>query len=222
MDATNRIPAEQWALKRAMLLGSICLAVGLAAGWLIRGWESPLASTGQVTAAAQDQSSTAGSGAAASGANTAQLKQAADAQAAPLLQQLKSQPDNAELLTSIGNLYYDGQQYPTAIDYYGRALKVKPADASVRTDLGTAYWYMGNADAAIAQFDQALKDAPANSNTLFNRGLVKWEGKGDAVGAAADWKMLLAVNPNYAEKDKVQKMLANVEKHSAFSGVKGQ
>ena len=213
MSGTNQVSSE-WAVKRAMLLGAVCLAVGLAAGWLIRGWESPVAPT--AAASAQAPASTT-----APSANAAQLKQQADSQAAPLLEQLKTQPDNADLLTNIGNIYYDAQLYPAAIDYYTRSLKAKPADASVRTDLGTAYWYLGNADSAIAQFDAALTYAPTNANTLYNRGLVKWQGKGDAAGATADWKKLLATNPNYEAKDKVEQMLAQVEKHTNI-GMKGQ
>ncbi len=213
MSGTNQISSE-WALKRAMLLGGVCLAVGLATGWLIRGWENP-------TLSAPAASVQASAGPAAPAANAAQLKQKADAEAAPLLEQLKSQPENADLLSSIGNLYYDAQAYPVAIDYYTRSLKAKPTDASVRTDLGTAYWYLGNADSAIAAFDTALTFAPTNPNTLFNRGLVRWQGKGDASGAMADWKKLLATNPAYDEKAKVEQMLAQVEKHSAIP-MKGQ
>ncbi|UWZ85435.1 tetratricopeptide repeat protein [Occallatibacter riparius] len=213
MSGTNQV-SEDWALRRAMLLGALCLAVGLAAGWLIRGWESPVAPTVAASAPVQ-------AGSAAPSANAAQQKQQADAQAAPILEQLKAQPENADLLTNIGNIYYDAQLYPTAIDYYTRSLKAKPADASVRTDLGTAYWYLGNADSAIKEFDTALTYAPTNPNTLFNRGLVKWQGKGDAAGASADWKKLLATNPNYEAKDKVEQMLAQVEKHTNI-GMKGQ
>jgi tetratricopeptide (TPR) repeat protein len=214
MSGTNQVSSE-WALRRAMLLGAVCLAVGLAGGWLIRGWESPVAPAAAAASVQAPASSTA------TGANAAQLKQQADSQAAPLLEQLKTQPDNADLLTNIGNIYYDAQLYPAAIDYYTRALKAKPTDASVRTDLGTAYWYLGNADSAIAEFDTALTYAPTNPNTLYNRGLVKWQGKGDAAGASADWKKLLATNPNYEAKDKVEQMLAQVEKHSNI-GMKGQ
>jgi tetratricopeptide (TPR) repeat protein len=131
------------------------------------------------------------------------------------LEKLKSDPTNAGLLTNIGNLYYDAQEYPIAVDYYGRALKAEPSDANVRTDMGTAYWYMGHADEAIAQFNQALSYQPENSNTLFNRGLVKWQGKRDGAGAIADWKKLLATSPNYEAKDKVDQMLAEVEKQAA-------
>jgi tetratricopeptide (TPR) repeat protein len=198
-----------------MLLGAVCLVVGLAAGWLIRGWESPH------TAAAGPLATTPATTAAAPAPNAAQLKLQADQQATPLLEQLKAQPENAGLLAGIGNLYYDAQQYQTAIDYYGKSVKIKPADASVRTDLGTAYWYLGNADAAIDQFNSALNYAPANANTLFNRGLVKWEGKGDAQGAIADWKKLLATNPGYESRDKVEQMLAKVEKQTG-SGMTGQ
>jgi tetratricopeptide (TPR) repeat protein len=114
------------------------------------------------------------------------------------------------LLTSLGNLYYDAQQYPNAIQFYKRALAIRPADTAIRTDMGTAYWYMGNADLAIAEFDKALADAPDSPNTLFNRGLVNWKGKRDGPGAVADWKHLLAVNPNYEGKEQIDKMMAEV------------
>ena len=137
----------------------------------------------------------------------------ADAQAAPVIEKLKSDPNNPELLTSVGNFYYDAQQYQTAVDYYGRALKAKPSDAGVRTDMATAYWYMGNADTAIAEFNKALTYEPNKPNTLFNLGLVKWQGKMDINGAVADWQKLLAANPNYEGKDKVEQMIAEAKKH---------
>ena len=98
-------------------------------------------------------------------------------------------------LSAIGNLYYDAQQYSTAVDYYSRARQSRPSDASVRTDMATAYWYMGNSEEAIAQFNKALVDAPTNPNTLFNLGLVKWKARHDSAGAIADWKKLLEANP---------------------------
>src|SRR6185437_11404785 len=148
---------ESWALRRVMLLGAVCLAVGMAAGWLIRGWDSTQAGAQVNAANTQRAQSTP-----ATASDPTHLKAQADAQAAPQLEQLKAKPEDAALLASIGNLYYDAQQYAIAVDYYGRSLKGNPADAAVRTDLGTAYWYQGNADAAIAQFNQALTYAPNN------------------------------------------------------------
>lgn len=211
MTGTNRATLnqypDQWPLQRAMILGAVCIAVGVCGGWLIRGWDSSAlpAATSTTSSAIQQPDS-----AAAAPANSAQLKAEADTQAAPLLQQLKSQPGNADILTQLGNLYYDAQQYPLAVDYYGQVLLLRPSDVAVRTDRGTAYWLMGNADSALAEFNTALGYQPNNPNTLFNRGLVRWQGKHDAPGALADWKQLLASNPQYEARDKVLQMIADV------------
>jgi len=142
------------------------------------------------------------------------MQKMADTQAAPLIEKLKSDPANAELLASIGNLYYDAQQYPTAIDYYQRALKSEPKNTGVRTDMATAYWFMGNADAAIAEFQKSLSYEPTKANTLFNLGIVEWQGKMDIDRAVATWQKLLDTNPNYEAKDKVLELMAQAKKHS--------
>lgn len=214
MTETHEITAKTWTIRKALVMATVCLMLGTVSGWLIRGIQSPaLASSPQTASAPAPGPSAVNPSAPAS--DPAHLKLVADQEAAPLLEKLKSDPTNAGLLTNIGNLYYDAQQYPIAVDYYGRALNAQPSNANVRTDMGTAYWYMGHADEAIAQFNQALSYQPENSNTLFNRGLVKWQGKRDGAGAIADWKKLLATNPNYEAKEKVDQMLAEVEKQTA-------
>ena len=202
MTDTNRMARIRWTRERAALLGVVCLAAGMGGGWSIRGLKTSAPAAGANAAAVA-----APADAAAKAPSAAQLKEMADTQAAPLLDKLKADSNNPDLLVSLGNLYYDAQQYATAVDYYARALKGRPADAAVRTDMGTAYWYMGNADLAISEFNKALSYSPDNANTLFNLGLVKWKGKMDGAGAVADWKKLLAANPNYEGKDKVQQMM---------------
>jgi cytochrome c-type biogenesis protein CcmH/NrfG len=207
---------REWTNKQALILVTLCLMAGITGGWFVRGAFGIAPHTAAQAAIAPPASSPSFQASTTPARPTpASLKQMADAQAAPLLTKLNAHPKNADLLTSIGNLYYDAQQYPIAIDYYNRALQSKPSDSSVRTDMATAYWYLGRADQAIAQFDKALTYAPDNPNTLFNRGLVKWQGKHDAAGAIADWKKLLATTPNYEQKDKVQQMLSDVEKQTS-------
>jgi tetratricopeptide (TPR) repeat protein len=140
-----------------------------------------------------------------------QLKDAAEQQAAPIIEKLKAEPNNPELLATVGNIYYDGKQYAAAIDYYERSLKAQPADTSVRTDLGTAYWYKGDADKAIAEFEMSLTYDPNKADTLFNLGVVKWQGKKDGRGAVAAWQKLLDVNPAYPNKDTVLQLIAQVQ-----------
>jgi tetratricopeptide (TPR) repeat protein len=186
------------------------LLAGVAGGYLLRQGKAPFAAL----AARKASSATAegqGTGAATAATGPAQLKALADANAGPLLVKLQSDPNNPDLLTSIGNLYYDARLYSTAVDYYSRALKSKPSDVSVRTDMGTALWYLGDADAALTQFDTALSFEPNNPNTLFNRGVVRWQGKQDSAGAVADWKKLLATAPNYQGRAQVEQLIAQAQ-----------
>jgi tetratricopeptide (TPR) repeat protein len=199
MTHNNRTLVAQWTRSRAVILAAVCLTAGIAGGWEIRGKQTP-AVTGSALAVA-------GTGQVSQNPTPDQLREMADVKAAPMLDKLKSNPNNPDLAAGIGNVYYDAQLYPIAVDYYGRALKARPSDAAVRTDMATAYWYMGNADQAIAEFNNALHYAPNNPNTLFNLGVVMLRGKMDAAGAIADWEKLLAANPNYGEKDKVNQMI---------------
>ena len=210
MTDQNRTPAQnQWTSVQAYILSVICLLVGIAGGWLIRGSQASAAGTTAEIAAPAPT----GMGGQPTPSPT-QMKQMADTQAAPLLEKLKVDGNNAGLLAEIGNVYYDTQQYPTAIDYYDRALKITPENASVRTDLGTAKWYLGDSDGAIAEFNRALQYEPDKANALFNLGIVKWQGKMDVDGAVAAWKRLLATNPTYEGKDKVEQLIAQAKKHA--------
>ncbi len=218
MSATAPSYAIQWTRERTALLALVCLLAGIAGGWSFRGLHAKaLASAAPAQTA--DNAKPQPAPAAAPTPSPAQLKEVADAQAAPLIEKLKSDPANPELLAGVGNLYYDAQQYAVAVDYYARALRSKPADAAVRTDMGTAFWFMGDADKAIAEFEKALVYVPDNPNTLFNLGMVKWKGKKDAAGAIASFEKLLATDPNYEQKNQVEEMLAQLKGHASGAGV---
>jgi tetratricopeptide (TPR) repeat protein len=210
MTGTTPATNNHWSLQGAMVLMAACLMAGIAGGYLIREWRADLAATATRTANSAERPAQ-GAGSAAGPSNPAQIKALADANAAPLLAKLQGDPNNSDLLTNVGNLYYDARQYSTAVDYYGRALKTKPSDVSVRTDMGTALWYLGNVDEALLQFDTALSFEPGNPNTLFNRGVVRWQGKQDAAGAIADWKKLLATDPNYPGRNQVEQLIAQAQ-----------
>ena len=208
MTGTKQKSAQVWTPKSAVLLWIAALAVGIGAGWLLHFPKSAAAATPSVPSSASTPAPV--NQPASPDQLAAQMKAAADQRATPLLEQLKSNPENPDLLASVGNLYYDAQQYTTAVKYYEHSLKSRPADASVRTDMATAYWYLGDADTALAQFDQALTYAPNNPNTLLNRGIVRWKGKSDPAGALADWKKILATSPNYDQKAQVEQLIAQV------------
>lgn len=205
-------PATNWTSVQAYTLAVICLLLGIAGGWLVRGSQSPPIAPG-ADAAGMGAPSSMDAGAGSRPAPE-QLKKMADAQVAPLLEKLKASPNDAALLANVGNIYYDAQQYPAAIGYYQQSLKLQPADASVRTDMGTAYWYTGDADTALAELGKALQYEPNKANALFNLGIVKWQGKMDVEGAVAAWQKLLKTNPNYEGKEKVEQLIAQAKKHA--------
>ncbi|MBZ5722955.1 MAG: tetratricopeptide repeat protein [Acidobacteriia bacterium] len=209
-DATRTTSQNNnWTNVQAYTLAVTCLLAGVLAGWLVRGSQSPAAAM-QVASA---QSATSSSDAATP--TPEQLQHMADTQAAPLLERLKTDPNNVEVLANVGNIYYDTQQFPTAIQYYERALQQQPANTGVRTDLATAYWYLGNPDTAIQEFNKALSYEPTKPNTLFNLGIVRWQGKMDVAGAVAAWQKLLDTNPSYENKSKVLELIAQAKKHSS-------
>jgi len=211
-DANREISIQQWTSVQAYVLAVICLLVGIAGGWLIRGSQSPAAAGTETASAPAPAPAMANPG--TQTPSPAEMQKMADTQAGPLLEKLKAYPNNAGLLANIGNVYYDAQQFATAIDYYQRALKVEPANAGVRTDMATAYWYTGNADTAIVEFQKSLSYEPNKANTLFNLGIVEWQGKMDIDKAVAIWQKLLDTNPNYEGKDKVLELMAQAKKHS--------
>lgn len=202
---SEAIPTGYWSSTQSYVLAVITLLLGVAIGYLVRG--SATAETTGQTASTSGTSSNWGS------SNFAQQPALPDVTVRavePLLEQLKIRPNDAELLINIANTYYDGKDYPHAIDYYQKALKLRPQDVNVRTDMATAIWYSGDPDGAIKEYEQSLKFQPTHPQTLFNMGIVKWQGKKDGKGAVQFWEKLLASNPGYPDRQKVQQLIDQV------------
>lgn len=209
-EANREARVTEWTSPQAYSFSVLCLVIGIVVGWLVHGSQSPVAAS----PVANSPTTTEPAASAGAQPTPAQLQHMADVQAGPMIDKLKADPNNASLLAGIGNVYYDAQSFPTAIDYYQRALKLDPANASVRTDMATAYWYTGNADSAIIEFKKSLSYEPNKPNALFNLGIVEWQGKMDVKAAVETWQKLLDTNPNFEGKDKVLQLMAEAKKHA--------
>ncbi len=192
-----------WTNAQAYVLASFCLLLGVALGYLFRG-----------SASSMPQAVTATQSTGVPVENT-QAQAALQQSVGPLLEAVNRNPADFDSLVKLGDLYYDGQQFPNAIQYYERALAIHPENPDVRTDLGTAYWYIGNADKALVEMETSLRYKPGHPQTLFNLGWVKWQGKADAKGAVAAWQKLLKVNPDYPQKQQVEQYIAKAKEHAA-------
>lgn len=209
---------------QAYTLAVITLAIGIAVGYFARGSSS--STSANLPENAQAAMSTPSQNPAPGSMGPGQLPGSTPEQQAtspemlakaaePLVAQLKTDPNNFDVLVKLGNLYYDGQAYPKAIEYYDKALQVQPNNPDVRTDLGTSYWYTGDADKALAEFQKSLSVRPNHAGTLFNVGIVEWQGKKDPKAAVLAWEKLLATNPNYPQKEQVQMLIERAKMHGA-------
>ena len=209
------VTVQGWTTVQAYTLAVVCLLLGSAVGYLLRGSEPaavvPAQAAAQMPGGNLGPAQIPGFGSVPGGGSSPEL---VDKAAQPMLEALKRNPRDADTLTRLGNLYYDSQLYQKAIEYYAQALKITPANPDVRTDMGTAMFYLGDSDKALAEFQKALSYKPNHANTLFNTGIVKWQGKKDAAGAIAAWEQLLKTNPNYPERQKVEDLLARAKQHA--------
>ena len=212
---------------QAYTLAVITLAIGIAVGYFARGPARTAVASGPVQTTTGAAPAGMGGGGGGGPMGGAQLPGIGSPQAAaaspemlakaaePMLAKLKANPKDSDTLAQLGNLYYDGQAYPQAIDYYTKYLEINPKNPDVITDLGTAYWYSGNPDKAIEEFEKSLAIRPNHPGTLFNLGIVRWQGKKDPKGAIVAWEQLLKTNPDYVQKDQVQMLIERAKMHGA-------
>lgn len=227
-NPSERANSAIWKPAQTYTLAAICLLIGLAIGYFLRGSASPtpvaIASEGapQTTQAASGQDPHAGMGQQRM-PSLDEMKQMADKQAAPLLAQLKNDPNSADLLNQIGTMYRATHQFKTAIEYYQKSLAINPKNVGARTDMASCLYYLGDVDGALAQLNKSLTYDPKHAGTLINIGIIKWKGKNDVDGAVAAWEKLLQVNPNFENKAMVEHMIAEAKqsKGPVITGVKG-
>jgi cytochrome c-type biogenesis protein CcmH/NrfG len=200
-----------WHARQVCAMAAVCLLVGLAIGYLFRGSQSPAPTQPQAGGAQPDTTAGLMGGKMPS---LDDMKRMADKQAAPLLEKIKSDPNNTQLLVQIGRIYTSTHQFKEAAVYYGKALQVEPKNVPTRTELASCMYYDGDVDGAINQLEQSLHFDPKDADSLFNLGMIKWQGKQDGPGALAAWQELLESNPqlNADRKATVQKLIAEARK----------
>ena len=186
------------------LVAVFILALGVAVGYLFRGPSSGAASLSSTNA---DTSSAA-----------SQSQSRSDAAIQPLLDRLRQDPTNPQLLVNIGNQYYDNRDWTKAVEYYRRSLEIEPANVDVRTDMGTAIWYGGDPRGAIRAYEAALKFQPDYAQTLFNMGVVEWQGEHDGRAALKSWQTLLQKHPEYPDREKAEQLVQKVQAEMQQSG----
>jgi tetratricopeptide (TPR) repeat protein len=123
---------------------------------------------------------------------------------------------NGEAWSSLGNLYYDTNQFKKAIDAYSHALDLLPPNADILTDLGVMYRLDKQPDKALESFDKAIQANPRHEPSRLNKGVVLLYDLGRIPDALQAWQELLAINPNAttANGQSVRDLMAEVTKET--------
>lgn len=112
-----------------------------------------------------------------------------------LEKEVAAAPNNKDTWMRLGNLYFDTDNFESAIRAYEKYLSLNPNNANVQTDLGVMYRRNGQPKNAVEAFDKAIKIDPKHEVSRFNKGIVLLHDLSDKEGALRAWEELIAVNP---------------------------
>lgn len=167
---------------------------GLLVGWILGAQQTPGRQPAADVAALQPHAP-----AVAPASNAPQSKPIDQSRASALEAAAAKAPADVMPRIELGNMYFDAEQYPTAIRWYEDALRIQPKNVNVSTDLGVAYYYANQPDRAIEQLNHSLTIDPRHAKTLLNLGVVRAFGKQDLKGAAEAWQKAVDVSPDSEE-----------------------
>jgi cytochrome c-type biogenesis protein CcmH/NrfG len=112
-----------------------------------------------------------------------------------LEKEVAANPNNADAWTQLGNLYFDTNNFESAIRSYKKSLALKPNNANIQTDLGVMYRRAGQPQEAIKAFEKAVQIDPKHEIARFNTGIVFLHDLNDREGALKAWQDLVDINP---------------------------
>ena len=149
------------------------------------------------------------SSAAAEDGGPPQTMNAVREQIATLKDRIEKNPNDAEALAQLGDMYMDAAKFPEAIGYLGRALAIRE-DPNVRIDLGICYKQNGQMNESLTAFKRAADEAPGQWQPLYNEAIVLGEMKrfDEARSLAAKLK---AMRPDDPEVQRLGQTLATAK-----------
>ncbi len=199
----------------ATMLYAVCLLAGLLIGYLVRGNTGRVDKSSATAGRDTQQQITATPSAPHQMPTLEQMKSMADKKAEPLLQQLKTDPNDASVLFQTGKLYESAHQFKEALSFYDKSLALDPKNIEVLSAKASCLYYSGDADRAISILNSALQSSPNEPRLLFNLGVMHWQGKADAKGAVELWQKLLKTNPKLDahRKAQVEDLIKQVATH---------
>ena len=123
---------------------------------------------------------------------------------------LEKDPESPKLLTTLGNAFYDREDWDGAIRAYEKARRKASGDPNLLSDLGAAYRNRGEFKRAIALFQKARAADPDHWQSLLNLVLVNAFDTRDAGAARRHFAELKRRYPDVPNLDRIEKQVASL------------
>lgn len=123
---------------------------------------------------------------------------------------VEKDPENPKLLTSLGNAYYDREDWDHAIGAYEKARRKAPDDPNLLSDLGAAYRNRGEFKRAVGLFERARQNDKEHWQSLLNLVLIHAYDMHDAAGAQRWFDELKRRYPEIPDLDRIQERISNL------------
>lgn len=117
----------------------------------------------------------------------------------------------AQVDRTLGNFFYDHQNWAQAISHYEAAIRQGSDDADIRTDLGNAYRFTDRPDDALAQYTGAQQMNPEHEFSLFNQGGLYLEDLHDPTKAIEIWREYLSRFPRGRNVAAARQLIAQAQ-----------
>jgi tetratricopeptide (TPR) repeat protein len=123
---------------------------------------------------------------------------------------VEKDPENPKLLTSLGNAWYDREDWDRAIDAYEKARRKAPDDPNLLSDLGAAYRNRGEFRRAVGLFERARGKNQEHWQSLLNLVLIHAYDLRDPAGAQRWFDELKRRYPEVPDLDRIQERISGL------------
>jgi cytochrome c-type biogenesis protein CcmH/NrfG len=123
---------------------------------------------------------------------------------------LERDPENPKLWTTLGNTYYDNDDWDRAVEAYEKARRRAPSDPNLLSDLGAAYRNRGEFKRALSFFAKARAADPDHWQSLLNLVLCEAFDVRDAGAAGRHLQELKRRYPEISNLDRVEQQIASL------------
>lgn len=127
---------------------------------------------------------------------------------------LDRDPKRIDAVRGKGNIYYDQQNAPKAIEHFERYLEAQPKDSAVRTDLATMYLGDGQRDRAMGLYRAVIADDPDFMQAHYNLAAAL-HGEGDTEGALAELHIARRLTTDESLQKRIDALVARLSGNDA-------